>query len=95
MVFWRLLGGTMDRTQRLITLCKLWGAVKVFHPYLAYRDVDWDAALVAAIPAVNAAGDEHAFADAIGGMLATLGDPATRIVKPETPARRAPMVRRR
>jgi hypothetical protein len=37
-------------------VCKLWGAAKYFHPYLAYRDdIDWDAALVSAIPKVNAA----------------------------------------
>ena len=36
------------RVERLVGLCRLWGAVKYFHPYLAYRgDIDWDAVLVA------------------------------------------------
>lgn len=40
-----------QRVDRLIALCRLWSAVKYFHPYLAYRqDIDWDAALVATIP---------------------------------------------
>jgi hypothetical protein len=57
----------MDQTQRrLITLFKLWGAVKFFHPYLAYRNIDWDGALIAAIPKVKAADDAHAFAEAVG-----------------------------
>lgn len=71
----------MDKTQeRLVILCKLWGIVKFFHPFLAYRPVDWDRALVDAIPAVKAAANAEAFADAIGRMLAVLGDPATRVI---------------
>src|SRR5688572_28370770 len=42
-------------TERLVVLGKVWGTVNVFHPYLAYRDIDWDAALLAAIPKVLAA----------------------------------------
>lgn len=72
--------------QRLITLCKLWGVVKFFHPYLAYREIDWDGALLAAIPAVKAANDSAAFADAIASMLAVLGDPVTQIIMPHTDA---------
>jgi len=31
------------QVDRLLSLCKLWSAVKYFHPYLAYRrDIDWD-----------------------------------------------------
>src|SRR6476659_4148319 len=30
------------RIARLIGLAKAWGTVKYFHPYLAYRDIDWD-----------------------------------------------------
>lgn len=42
------------RVKRLAALCRLWGTVKYFHPYLAYRsDLGWDAALVAAIPKVG------------------------------------------
>ena len=39
------------RIERMVGLCKLWGAIKYFHPYLAYRDdIDWDAVLVTTIP---------------------------------------------
>jgi hypothetical protein len=34
------------RVERLAGLAKVWGAVKYFHPYLAYRELDWDKALV-------------------------------------------------
>jgi C-terminal processing protease CtpA/Prc len=71
-----------SRIERLVGLCKLWGAVKYFHPYLAYReDIDWDAALVSAIPQVNAANSAGEYAAAVQSMLLALGDPATRIIE--------------
>jgi len=72
------------RIDRLVGLCKLWGAIKYFHPYLAYRDdIDWDAALVAAIPKVNAANDASDYAVAVGDMLSALDDPVTRVIQGE------------
>jgi C-terminal processing protease CtpA/Prc len=69
------------RVERLVSLAKLWGAIKYFHPYLAYReDIDWDRALVEAIPKVNAAKSPDDYAGAVEGMLQALGDPATRII---------------
>jgi hypothetical protein len=44
-----------QQIERLAGLCKLWGAIKYFHPWLAYKDIDWDAALIAAIPKVREA----------------------------------------
>lgn len=72
----------MSRVKRLAAVCKLWGTVKYFHPYLAYRsDLDWDAALVAAVPKVNAAASPEEFGAALTGMLNVLNDPATRLVQ--------------
>lgn len=73
----------MARPERLVGLCKIWGAAKFFHPYLAYRNIDWDAALIDAIPRVKAAQSSDEYAAAIGGLLAHLDDPATRVVSPE------------
>lgn len=72
------------RVERLAHLCKLWGVVKFFHPYLASRDIDWDAALVAAIPMVNAAATSEEYAAAVQSMLEPLDDPATRIIPNST-----------
>jgi C-terminal processing protease CtpA/Prc len=69
------------RTERLVQLCKAWGTVRYLHPYLAYKDVDWDAALVKALPKVRAAKDTQEYAAAVQGMLGMLGDPATRVVR--------------
>ena len=74
------------RIPRLASLGRLWGAIKYFHPALASRPVDWDSALVAAIPKVRAANTRADFAAAIEAMLAALGDPLTHVVKPVAPS---------
>jgi len=48
--------GDAVRIERLAALESLWGAIKYFHPYLGIRtNIDWDKAVVEAIPKVNAA----------------------------------------
>ena len=79
------------RVGRLVGLAKLWAAAKYFHPYLAYREVDWDKALVEAIPKVKAAQTPQEYAAALNQMLAVLGDASTRaeIVK-DAPSKQTP-----
>lgn len=66
------------RVERIVGLAKVWGAVKFFHPFLAYREIDWDKALVETIPKVNAAQTPQEYEAAINSMLAALGDKNTR-----------------
>lgn len=87
-----LLGSTQQtanesvRIDRLVALAKLWAAVKYFHPYLAYRDdIDWDGALVKAIPKVNAARNSAEYSAAVEDMLNALGDPVTRVLDVPAP----------
>lgn len=63
------------RIARLGHLVRLWGAVRYLHPYLAYKDVDWDAAFTSAVPKVREAKGRDEYAAAAAGMLAALGDP--------------------
>jgi C-terminal processing protease CtpA/Prc len=65
--------------ERLTHVARLWGTVRFLHPYLAYKEIDWDAALVRAIPAVRSARTPQEYAAAAQGMLASLGDPVTRV----------------
>ena len=65
---------------RLAGLCRLWGAVKFFHPYVADRGIDWDRALIQVIPKVVRAQNRAEYAAAVRGMLSSLGDPNTRIL---------------
>lgn len=62
------------RIARLSGLARLWGAVKFFHPYLAYKDIDWDKALVETIPRVNAAKTPEEYNAAINHLLSFLND---------------------
>src|SRR5881394_385153 len=73
------------RIERLSALGRLWYAARLFHPYLAYRAIDWDSALVAAIPRVSAARTADEYSAAVQGMLDALGDPATHVDRPQVP----------
>ena len=78
----RHLDSIAEQTKRreLKTLFKLWGKVKYFHPALAERpEIDWDAALVGAIPRVRTAKTSDEFAAAVQSMLAVLDDPQTMV----------------
>jgi C-terminal processing protease CtpA/Prc len=97
-LIWVVLGGVLSysdvqvaarpddlRVQRLAGLCKLWGAVKYFHPYLAYKPVDWDLALVQTIPRVKAASSPAEYQAALDHLLSFLDDPSTRTMRQEAP----------
>jgi len=67
------------RFERLAGLCRLWGAIKYFHPYLAYQNIDWDGALIKTIPRVNKAETPEDYKRAIEYLLSSLKDPNTFI----------------
>ena len=69
-----------SRVGNLVGLCHLWNAVKYIHPWLPDHDIDWDAALVQAIPKVREATTQEEYEKALAGMLSEIGDPLTRIV---------------
>jgi len=75
------------RIDRLAGLAHVWGTVKFFHPYLAYRKIDWDKALVDAIPKVNAATTPAEYQAAVNSMLSTLEDSATLAEIPVQPSK--------
>lgn len=79
---------------RLIATGKLWTTVKYFHPYLAYRpDIDWDKALVDALPKIRSAKTAAEYVDALNFMLDALHDPLTRIGLSKTNAKSAAVQR--
>jgi C-terminal processing protease CtpA/Prc len=74
------------RVARLAGLAKVWGAVKYFHPYLAYREIDWDKALIETLPKVSAAETPQEYEAAVNAMLAVLEDKGTRAeIETKTP----------
>ena len=76
-----------DETDRLVTLGDVWYSAKLFHPYLAYSQTDWDKALVQVIPAVRAARTPGEHASAVQQLLETLHDPMTGVVHPASSSR--------
>lgn len=66
-------------TARLEAVAKLWSDVRWTHPALADDSIDWDRALVDALPDIDAAADDAALAQAIGRLMAPLHDPQLRI----------------
>ncbi|HEX5715620.1 MAG TPA: hypothetical protein VF179_05635, partial [Thermoanaerobaculia bacterium] len=74
-----------EQTDRLARVGKLWGTVRYLHPYLAYKEIDWDAALVTALPRVREARTPEEYRAAVQGMLDALGDPVTRVADPPPP----------
>ncbi|WNG50805.1 peptidase S41 [Archangium minus] len=74
------------RLQRLHRLAELWGEVRYRHPkLLTTPELDWDAALLAALPRVETAPDQESYARAVQVMLDVLEDPATRLDPREAP----------
>ncbi|MEA2491548.1 MAG: hypothetical protein QOH21_3340 [Acidobacteriota bacterium] len=74
-----------DRIEHLAKLADVWATAKYLDPYLMTRGVDWDAALVRAIPKVREAKTEAEFVAAVGSMLAELHDRATRVEREQEP----------
>ena len=66
-------------TDRLLATGKLWVTIKYFHPYLAYRDIDWDKALAEALPRIRSATTTAEYAAAVQSMLEALKDPSTHV----------------
>jgi C-terminal processing protease CtpA/Prc len=66
---------------RLVMLARVWATVKYLHPFVMQKQIDWDQALVRAVPKVHAATSDDDFAEAVGSMLKELGDPATRVLQ--------------
>ena len=80
--------GVTLEAQRLVGLARVWGQVKYFHPALTHRsDIDWDSALVAAIPRVRTAQTSSEYGAAVQTMLSALDDPLTRVRTPQTETR--------
>lgn len=56
---------------------RLWGNVKYFHPYLQYKNIDWDSSFVAAVPQILKCNSAKEYAIVLQTMLNVLGDKVT------------------
>ncbi len=65
--------------EHLLDVVRLWRDVKYAHPLVADTTVNWDHALVQALPALLAARDDDALKQALHQLMRPLHDPALRI----------------
>ncbi|HEY3838749.1 MAG TPA: hypothetical protein VGL72_19360 [Bryobacteraceae bacterium] len=63
----------------LVSAAKLWNMIRYLHPRVTGDSTAWDAALIAALPSIEAVHSDEDLAAALDKMLATLHDPCTRI----------------
>ena len=78
-----------ERIERLEMLADIWGKVYLFHPNIVRSDldIDWNKALIDAIPNVEAAKDTDELVDVLNNvLLKTLDDPFTVAWKSEKEA---------
>jgi C-terminal processing protease CtpA/Prc len=73
-------GADSLRAVRLAAVGRAWIAARFFHPWLAGDEIDWDSALVRALPGIRGATTRAEYARAVQSLFATLGDPFTRVV---------------
>ena len=71
-----------DHTTRLTALAKVWGLLKYFHPQVAQGSLDWDTALLDAIPHVKAADTKAAFNEEIMRLIDMAGPPRVPATAP-------------
>lgn len=70
-------------TDRLVATGKLWVTVRYFHPALAYRpNINWDQALVEALPKIRAAQTLSEYQSAVEAMLHVLDTAASASASP-------------
>jgi hypothetical protein len=65
--------------QRITDAARLWSRVQWVHPALPDGRIDWDRALLDALPAIVAADDDAARAAALRRLLDPLNDAAVRV----------------
>lgn len=68
---------------RIVDLCKIWGKVRYFHPYILTRSIDWDTALIQTYPKIKLAENDIGFKNEIKKMLSNLNDPLTHVWEKE------------
>jgi C-terminal processing protease CtpA/Prc len=76
----------LDQPTRLAGLCKVWGLLKYYHPDVATGEIDWDAVLADAIPAVKAAADYQSFNREIGNLIQQAGGVEKLDYNPDAPS---------
>ncbi len=71
---------SINETQKLATLCKVWGLLKCYHPGVASGKLDWDKELINQIPKIKSSTTKAEFNSIINDLV-SLADNTKRIKK--------------
>lgn len=82
LAWWLLTGPAQAGEHDVLALARLWSEVRVIHPALADGAVDWDRALVTALPHLKGEDSEASLRAAAATLMEPLHDTALRIGMP-------------
>ncbi len=71
---------TAEQINRLADAGKVYGYIKYFHPWLQYKDINWDSTFAANVGGIINAKDKNEYADVMQKLLSTLNDGLTIVV---------------
>jgi hypothetical protein len=72
---------TAEQINRLSDAGKLYGYVKYFHPFLQYKNINWDSAFAANVEGIINSTNANEYANALQKILSVLDDGTTRIAR--------------
>jgi len=70
---------TTKQINRLADAGKVYGYVKFFHPFLQYKDINWDSAFAANVESILDAKNKNEYAQAMQQLLIPLDDDLTMV----------------
>jgi C-terminal processing protease CtpA/Prc len=79
---------TKEQINRLADAGKVYSYIKCFHPFLQYRQINWDSAFAANVEAIIDAKNREEYADVMQRLFAVLDDNLTAVIR--TPKNDAP-----
>jgi C-terminal processing protease CtpA/Prc len=72
---------TKEQLNRLADAGKIYGYVKYFHPFLQYKNINWDSAFASNVEAIIKATNKFEYAAALQKMFSVLEDGLTTVAK--------------
>jgi C-terminal processing protease CtpA/Prc len=73
---------TTVQINRLADAGKVYGYIKYFHPFLQYKDINWDSAFAANVQGIIDAKNKGEYAAVLQRLFSTLSDNLTAVISP-------------
>jgi len=70
-----------EQVNRLADAGKIYGYIKYFHPFLQYKNINWDSAFAANVEGIIKARNKHEYAEVLQKMFSVLEDGLTTVAK--------------